>query len=236
VWPVDCPGRREAVNCPHSKRFGRSEGWYGRYEHSKSGRTSDFLLRESLSICPLLKMLPTNNKLALMREIKELLSLYYRGIYATQGLAECSEWAVRRLEADDEGDDLDVVLLASSRDEGERKQLAETVLDRYLADGERSDETGAGKYIVALHASYVQGTASIADIDRWLTRVSPKLRYPDWLVMLSRNCEYATDVDAFVEPFENELQYVAQLWNQSQTIEEFNSRYDRAISNSHDFQ
>lgn len=152
-----------------------------------------------------------------MREIPELRSLYYREFYATQGLRDCSEWAVRRLEADDEGDDLDVVLLASSRDERERRQLTEAILERYLGHGAISEETAAGKYIVELWTSYVQGTSTVADIDQWLTWVYPKLRCPDWLVMLSRNCEYATDIEVFVEPFQKELQYIAELWSQSET-------------------
>ena len=92
-----------------------------------------------------------------------------------------------------------------------------------------------GTRIVELWASYAQGTTSTKDIDQWLSLIYPELGYPDWLVMLSRNCEYATDVEYFIEPFQKEFRYIAELWSQSGTIEEFHARDDRDVSRSHDF-
>jgi len=33
----------------------------------------------------------------------------------------------------------------------------------------------------------------------------------DWLIVLSRNAEYATDIDNFIKPFEKELKYISNL-------------------------
>jgi len=64
--------------------------------------------------------------------------------------------------------------------------------------------------------------------------IYPKLGYPDWLVMLSRNCEYALDIPAFEEPFEKEFEYVANLWAVAQSLPAFNASYSRGKSNLHD--
>jgi hypothetical protein len=52
--------------------------------------------------------------------------------------------------------------------------------------------------------------------------------------MLSRNCEYATDVPAFQEPFEQEFDYISKLWESSSTRAEFEQRYRPEISQKHD--
>ena len=52
--------------------------------------------------------------------------------------------------------------------------------------------------------------------------------------MLSRNCEYATDIPAFKEPFEREFEYVASLWASTASKAEFEAQYSREISNQHD--
>lgn len=75
---------------------------------------------------------------------------------------------------------------------------------------------------------------TIASIDEKLTKLYRQLDYPNWLVMLTRNCEYATDVPTFIEPFEAVLSYIAGLWASAETRVEFEARYNRAISDSHD--
>jgi hypothetical protein len=52
--------------------------------------------------------------------------------------------------------------------------------------------------------------------------------------MLARNCEYATDVSAFKEPFEREFEYIASLWASAASQAEFDAKYSREISNQHD--
>ncbi len=52
--------------------------------------------------------------------------------------------------------------------------------------------------------------------------------------MLSRNCEYATDVSIFEEPFEQEFAYIAGLWESVASRADFEAKYSRAVSDQHD--
>ena len=146
----------------------------------------------------------------------------------------CVDWAVERLRLDEEGDDLDIVLLASARGIDEVLPLAEAIVERYRGAQRLSDELLAGKFIVELRAAYLAGRESVASLDVILTRLYRELDYPDWLVMLSRNCEYATDVADFEAPFEMEFDYVAGLWSEAGSAAEFEQRYSRVTSNRHD--
>ena len=53
--------------------------------------------------------------------------------------------------------------------------------------------------------------------------------------MLARNCEYATDLPASIEPFVSEFDYIAGLWGSASTPAEFLAKYSRAVSDSHDW-
>lgn len=146
----------------------------------------------------------------------------------------CVDWAVERLRLDQEGDDLEVVLLASARGADEVLPLAEAIIERYRGAQRLSEQFLAGKYIVELRAAYLAGRESVPSLDAILTRLYPALAYPDWLVMLSRNCEYATDVPDFEPPFEREFAYIAQLWAEAGSAADFEKRYARETSNRHD--
>lgn len=39
--------------------------------------------------------------------------------------------------------------------------------------------------------------------------------------MLSRNCEYATDVESFEIPFHEEFNYIFELWKSCMSLAEF---------------
>ncbi|MGK5036148.1 hypothetical protein [Janthinobacterium sp. LB3P118] len=146
----------------------------------------------------------------------------------------CVDWAVERLRLDQEGDDLDVVLLASARGRDEVLPLADVIIARYRGAQRLEDEFLAGKYIVELRAAYLAGRESVSSLDAIFTRLYLALDYPDWLVMLSRNCEYATDVPNFEQPFEDEFHYIASLWAQAESLAAFESAYSRQTSNGHD--
>ena len=146
----------------------------------------------------------------------------------------CVDWAVERLRLDEEGDDLEVMLLASARGVDEVWPLAEAIIERYRGVLRLSDQVLAGKFIVELRAAYLAGRESVSSLDAILTRLYPALRYPDWLVMLSRNCEYATDVADFEQPFEDEFHYIASLWAQAESLAAFEGEYSRQTSNQHD--
>ena len=148
------------------------------------------------------------------------------------GQAErCVDWAVERLRLDQEGDDLEIVLLASARGVDEVLPLAEVIIERYRGDARLAEQFLAGKYIVALRAAYLAGRESVSSLDTIFTRLYPALAYPDWLVMLSRNCEYATDVPDFEQPFELEFGYIASLWADAGDAGAFERLYDRERSN-----
>lgn len=152
------------------------------------------------------------------------------------GLADGSifiDWAIDRLQADEEGDDLEVVLLAGAATEEESVPLAEAILCRYMLDALEL-EFFAGKEIVNLRSRYLCGELSITDLDVIINNLYVRLEYPSWLVMLSRNCEYATDIDTYELPFEQEFEYITQLWASSNSIAEFQGAYSRAVSNLHD--
>lgn len=144
------------------------------------------------------------------------------------------DWAVERLRLDQEGDDLDVVLLASARARDEVLPLADVIIARYRGAQRLEDEFLAGKYIVELRAAYLAGRESVSSLDAIFTCLYPALDYPDWLVMLSRNCEYATDVPNFEQPFEDEFHYIASLWAQAESLAAFERVYSRQTSNGHD--
>ena len=148
------------------------------------------------------------------------------------GQAErCVDWAVERLRLDQEGDDLEIVLLASARGVDEVLPLAEVIIERYRGDARLAEQFLAGKYIVALRAAYLAGRESVSSLDTIFARLYPALGYPDWLVMLSRNCEYATDVPDFEQPFELEFGYIASLWADAGDAGAFERLYDRERSN-----
>ncbi|MBW3509225.1 hypothetical protein [Janthinobacterium sp. NKUCC06_STL] len=142
----------------------------------------------------------------------------------------CVDWAVERLRLDQEGEDLDIVLLASARGVDEVLPLADVIIERYRGAQRLDQQFLAGKYIDELRAAYLAGRESVSSLDAILTRLYPALDYPDWLVMLSRNCEYALDVPDFQQPFELEFDYIASLWAEAGDVGAFERLYDRERS------
>ena len=169
-----------------------------------------------------------------MQQLSELEQAYFQLRHGYGQPDRCVDWAVERLRLDQEGDDLDIVLLASARGADEALPLVEAIIERYGSTQWLSEQFLAGKYLVELRDAYLAGRESVQSLDVILTRLYPALAYPDWLVMLSRNCEYATDVPEFVQPFEREFAYLAGLWAGADSVAEFEQRYSRATSNGHD--
>lgn len=173
---------------------------------------------------------------SLMHAIAQLQSHY---ILLTLGVGEfqfCIDWAIQRLQLNQEGDDLEVVLLAAATTRGEVLPLAKEILERYVGIDVLDNELNAGKYIASLRPLYLSGTESIESLDYKFTKLCSCLGYPDWLTMLSRNCEYASDIDDFREPFEMEFEYIADLWGKANTFSEFEGLYSREVSNRHDYE
>jgi hypothetical protein len=169
-----------------------------------------------------------------MEAIPKLEQDYFLLLAGVGDFHACIDWAIERVQHDQEGDDLQIVLLAAAKKQDEVIPLVEQILRRYAGAGILDHQLAAGKYLSILHNRYLQGDETIASIDAKLTKIEYVLGYPDWLVMLSRNCEYATDVPAFEEPFKQEFAYIAELWASAQSRAEFDSRYSRSVSNQHD--
>lgn len=169
-----------------------------------------------------------------MEHIAELEDEYFALRFFHSKGESCVDWAVERLRHDQEGDDLEVILLASARGRDEILPLVEIIVDRYRGAERLDDQSLAGRYIVKLRQFYLQGQETIHSLDEKFTLLYSKLGYPNWLVMLSRNCEYATDVPAFVQPFEDEFRYISSLWDVSRDLSEFEAQYSRKISDQHD--
>lgn len=147
----------------------------------------------------------------------------------------CIDWAIERLQKNQEGDDLEIVLLAAATETEDIQPVLHEIVKRYCGVDGLDDELAAGKYVVSLRNAYLEGRETIGSLEAKFLRLYNALGYPDWLTMLSRNCEYATDVINFENPFEQEFAYIAGLWAMSATRAEFESRYSRAISDEHDF-
>ncbi len=152
-----------------------------------------------------------------------------------KGLDGCIAWAIDRLTLDQEGDDLDIVLLAGSANDAEAYPHVAAVLGRYCDIWALDEELVAGKLLVEMHKAYVAGSESLFSLDRAISKMSCNLSFPAWLTILSRNCEFATDVDYFVKPFELEFNYIAGLWSASNSSADFHRVYSRAISAKHDW-
>lgn len=178
---------------------------------------------------PLTLALVTN-----MNNIDKLHSAFLDHKFGLGDLSSCVDWAVDRLARNEEGDDKEIALLAGSLDADEIEELSRRIINRYLEPEARNEELWAGKLLVRLYTRYKSRNISIIALEPVIDKLYRHLNYPNWLVMLSRNCEYATDVDNFVKPFEDEFEYINDLWSSSSTLEEFTSKYDRRVSNMHD--
>ena len=79
------------------------------------------------------------------------------------------DWAIERLQADDEKGDLDIILLAAATSKEEALPLVEKILNRYKSEIV-SLEFIAGKEIANLHSSYLKCEISIIELDQIFDR------------------------------------------------------------------
>ena len=170
-----------------------------------------------------------------MNVIRELQRLAFLVRSGTMNWQSCIDWAIERLRNDEEGDDLDVVMLAAATLDDEASTLVPVILERYLGPDALSDELAAGKLIVEMFALFQAQKENAISLEPRLWRLFYDLGQPSWLIMLARNCEYATDVPAFEKLFLEEFQYISGLWKNSNTEAEFKAQYDHKVSQSHDY-
>jgi hypothetical protein len=169
-----------------------------------------------------------------MKNIEQLQRLHFLLRMGSANWNSCIDWAIERLQNDEEQDDLDIVMLAAASREDEVHPLVSTIIERYIGIEDLNDELAAGKYIVELHVAYKGNAETAITLEPKLWKLFNSPGYPTWLGMLCRNCEYATDIDVFEKPFEDEFEYIARLWSNSKSLPEFAAVYDHKVSSSHD--
>jgi hypothetical protein len=146
----------------------------------------------------------------------------------------CVAWALELLQEHESTEDSLVLRLAGATEAQEATDLVARLLDRNSGNPSLDEQFVAGKYVAQLREDYIEGKETIASLDAKFTLLYVCLDYPEWLTILSRNCEYAQDVHDFEEPFEQEFTYVANLWASVQSRASFECRYSRSVSDQHD--
>lgn len=169
-----------------------------------------------------------------MKAIAELQQAYHHYKLGLCGAKPCIDWALARLDADEEEGDLEIALLAGEGNNADVSPLVEALLEKYIGDWKLDEQLLCGKYIAELYKRHRSTRISAGELDAEISHIYVKLNYPSWLAMLSRNAEYQTDVEPFVKSFEDEFRYISELWNESSSTKEFQQKYDRKISDSHD--
>jgi hypothetical protein len=147
---------------------------------------------------------------------------------------ECIEWALDRLRRDEEGDDTDIVFLAASVDRHEALTFAEHVIERYSGYQALDEQLAAGKYLVTLRHDYLRGKESVNTLESKLQKLYQQLNHPGWLSVLCRNCRHAREAAPYHDLFDKEFAYLARLWAVATCRQQFESRYNRAVSARHD--
>jgi hypothetical protein len=170
-----------------------------------------------------------------MNEIEELQLAYISYKRSDGQLKDCVDWAVERLVRDEDEGDEEIIQLASSPLDWEIDQLVHNILRKYLGSDAENEEYWVGQLLIRLYDRYQSKSISIMELDPIFWSLLNNL-WPSghWLVQLCRNCEYATDVDAFLKPFEDEFKYITDLWREANSLGDFLKKYERQISNSHE--
>ena len=169
-----------------------------------------------------------------MEAINQLERSYFLVKSGGGDFQECIDWALDRLRNDEENDDTDIVMLASSVDRYEVLTFAEHVVGRYSGYQALDAQLAAGKYLVVLRHDYLRGIETARTLESKLQGLYERLSFPGWLSVLCRNCRYAKHDASYRELFEKEFAYLARLWAVATTRQQFDSRYIRAISSRHD--
>jgi hypothetical protein len=149
-------------------------------------------------------------------------------------LSACIQWALDRMQLNQDGGDLDIILLAGATKPEEALPYIKSILLNYRGSSALDDQLAAGKCVSELYKKYLVHSETIQSLMGTFEWLYCHLDHPYWLTMLWRNCEYALDTPAFKRPFEQEFEYIAGLWSSVNTRQEFEMKYDRNISNQHD--
>ncbi len=168
------------------------------------------------------------------QEYHKLFDLYIEAEIYGGNYKKCVDWAVEQILIGIDNIQINILAGIDPTNRYEVRYYVQKILEDDFQVNDDELESWAGKYIVHLADEFLSDRITIHELDNKLSTLYYKLDYPDWLSMLSRNCEYATDIDNFEKPFLDELNYITGLWSVSKNIDEFRAKYDRKISKSHD--
>jgi hypothetical protein len=169
-----------------------------------------------------------------MKAVEELEHSYLLAKTGVGDYHDCIDWAVERIEADEEEGDVEVVQLATSTGRFQALALTEHLVERYCGHEALDPMLAAGKTLVAMRHDYLRGVETVRSLASKLPTMSRQLAFPSWMTVLCRNCKYATVVPEFLHPFEEEFAYLARLWVLAKTRAEFEDAYKASISRRHD--
>ena len=157
--------------------------------------------------------------------------LFFRYWFNLLDAPKLAEWAVERLQRDEQGDDLDIVLLASLGKGDSPQRLIESIFQKYSGLPLDDQNLVAGKLIVLLRDRYLAGSESIDSLDHQFRRIFYYSSLPDWLAGLMSICEYANVIaPGYQVPFEREFEYIAGLWSAANSFEDFKGLWNPEVS------
>jgi CO dehydrogenase/acetyl-CoA synthase alpha subunit len=100
-----------------------------------------------------------------MQAIADLQNLYFRTRLGLADIQPCIDWAIERVQSNEEGDNLDVVLLAAASSDEDVSHLVEKILSRYVGGATLDEELAAGKFVAELYEAYLEKRESIQSLD-----------------------------------------------------------------------
>ncbi|WP_028975026.1 hypothetical protein [Spirochaeta cellobiosiphila] len=164
---------------------------------------------------------------------KERKETFIEAQFFETGFEKSIEWAISQIEAGCDDRNINILAGLESKNHFEIKVYIEKILEEELTVSKVDLEEWAGQLIIELKTLFTDQAIDIWKFDEKISRLYYKLDYPNWMVMLARNCEYATDIDP--RPFEDELEYITELWSKYPKYSDFIKHYNSVISNTHDF-
>jgi len=167
---------------------------------------------------------------------RDLVNRFLEADFFGSDYSECIRWAVDELANGCADEHVCVLAGLEKNDHWEVKRSIERIISEDIVGDAFSQQTWAGKAICRMYDQYRSGSLTLSELEHKIDTLYVRLDYPRWLVMLARNCEYATDIDLFMKPFEQELEYIAELWRTSDDLDDFLRIYRKEISNSHDLE
>lgn len=169
-----------------------------------------------------------------MQSINELEHSYYLLKSGGGDYHECVHWALERMQSNEEDEDEEIALLATSTERQETLTLTEHVVERYCGYQALDPQLAAGKYLVAMRHDYIRGVETVRTLAGKILGLAEKLHHPTWMAVLARNARYAREHPAFRDFFEREFAYLARLWVLANSRAQFEARYNHAVSVRHD--